>query len=137
MVVTTSDEVNVSSAETGAPRLVTTIVCAFSGDLPTSWLAVFHRFQRRILKTGLRIRVRLFAIEELPERFEILVVPPELAQRAASLGTGARVISTTREEVGGVVDALVREITDGRSLYAEPVRPGEPKIVTHRGMDEL
>jgi hypothetical protein len=127
----------VTPGETGGPRLVSTIVCAFSGELPASWLAVFHRFERRIAKAGLRIRVRLFAVERLPEHFEILVVPPELAERGAAAGSGARVIATTRQDAAAAVDALLREIAEGRSLYAERVRPGEPKIVIHRGMEEL
>jgi mannitol-specific phosphotransferase system IIBC component len=127
----------VTSGEADAPRLVRTIVCVFSGELPTAWLAVFHRFERQVGKAGLRIRVRIAAIESLPERFEILVVPPELETRARELAGDARVIATTREEAAGAVEALLREIAEGRSLYALPVRPGEPKIVTHRGMEEL
>lgn len=114
-----------------------TVVCAYSDELPTAWLQVFHRFERQIAKAGLRIRVRLFTLERLPERFEVLVVPPELAERAASVGTGARVIATTRQGAAAAVDALLREIAQGRSLYAERARPGEPKIVIHRGIEEL
>jgi mannitol-specific phosphotransferase system IIBC component len=120
-----------------APRRVSTIVCAFSGELPTSWLAVFHRFERQVQKAGLRIRVRLFALEDLPESFEILVVPPDLAERAARLAAGARIIATTRQDAARAVDELIGEIREGVSLYADRVRPGEPKIVTHRGMEEL
>jgi hypothetical protein len=127
----------VTPAEPEAPRLVSTVVCAFSGELPASWLAVFHRFERQFEKAGLRARVRLFALDDLPETFEILVVPPELAERATALDTGARLIVTTRPEAAAAADALLREIAEGRSLYAERVRPGEPKIVTHRGMEEL
>jgi mannitol-specific phosphotransferase system IIBC component len=119
------------------PRRVSTIVCAFSGELPTSWLAVFHRFERQIRKAGLRIRVRMFALEELPESFEILVVPPELAERAAPLARDARIIVTTRQDAPAAVDALLRELAEGHAVYADHVRPGEPKIITHRGMEEL
>ena len=119
------------------PRRVSTIVCAFSGELPTAWLAVFHRFERQVRKAGLRIRVRVFALEELPKSFEILVVPPELAERAAPLARDARIIVTTRQDAPAAVDALLRELAEGRTVYADHVRPGEPKIVTHRGMEEL
>ncbi len=120
-----------------APRLVSTIVCAFSRELPTSWLAVFHRFERQFQRAGLRTRVRLFALDDLPETFEVLVVPPELAQRAEALAGGARVIATTRSDAAAAAAALLREIEEGRSLYAERMQPGEPKIVIHRGMEEL
>ena len=119
------------------PRRVSTIVCAFSGELPTSWLAVFHRFERQIRKAGLRIRVRMFALEELPESFEILVVPPELAERAAPRARDARIIVTTRQDAPTAVDALLRELAEGHTVYADHIQPGEPKIITHRGMEEL
>jgi len=38
---------------------------------------------------------------------------------------------------GVEIDALLREIERGETLYAEKVRPGEPKIMTHRGGDIL
>jgi hypothetical protein len=119
-------------------RLIRTIVCAYTqAELPTPWLAIFHRFERTIAKAGLRIRVRLFPLEELPETFEVLVVPPELQEAAAALQTSARIIVTTRPEAAAAVDGLLREIEGGETLYAEKVRPGEPKIMTHRGGDIL
>jgi hypothetical protein len=119
-------------------RLVSTIVCAYTvAELPTPWLAIFHRFERVMEKAGLRIRVRLFPLEELPETFEVLVVPPELQEAAAALQTGARIIVTSRPDAPAAADALLREIERGETLYAEKVRPGEPKIMTHRGGDIL
>jgi hypothetical protein len=118
--------------------LVRTIVCAYTqAELPTPWLAIFHRFERVMARAGLRIRVRLFPLEELPEGFEVLVVPPELREAAEALQTGARLIVTTRAEAPGAADALLREIERGETLYAEKIRPGEPKIMTHRGGDIL
>jgi hypothetical protein len=118
--------------------LVRTIVCAFTQvELPTPWLAIFHRFERVMEKAGLRIRVRLFPLEKLPESFEILVVPPELADAAAALETRARIIVTSRADAPAAADALLKEIERGETLYAEKVRPGEPKIMTHRGGDVL
>jgi len=118
--------------------LVRAIVCAYTqAELPTPWLAIFHRFERVMEKAGLRIRVRLFPLEELPEGFEILVVPPELQEAAEALQTDARIIVTTRAEAPAAADALLREIERGETLYAEKVRPGEPKIMTHRGGDIL
>ena len=118
--------------------LVSTIVCAYTQtELPTPWLAIFHRFERVMEKAGLRIRVRLFPLEKLPETFEIIVVPPELAEAAAGLHTGARIIVTTRADAPAAADALLKEIEGGETLYAEKVRPGEPKIMTHRGSDVL
>lgn len=126
-----------TGGEAPPPRLVSEIVCAFSGELPTAWLAVFHRFERQVEKAGLRIRVRLHALESLPDRFDVLVVPPELAERAAAAGADARIIVTTRQEASSAVDALLAEIAERRTLYAEPKRPDEPKIKVHRGMEEL
>jgi hypothetical protein len=126
------------TSEGGEPLLVRTIVCAYTqAELPTPWLAIFHRFERVMEKAGLRIRVRLFPLEELPDGFEVLVVPPELREAAAALQTGARVIVTSRADAAAAADALLHEIEDGTTLYAEKVRPGEPKIMTHRGGDIL
>jgi len=128
-----------SVTSSGQERLlVRTIVCAYTqAELPTPWLAIFHRFERVMEKARLRIRVRLFPLEELPEGFEVLVVPPELQEAAEALQTGARIIVTTRAEAPAAADALLREIELGETLYAEKVRPGEPKIMTHRGGDIL
>jgi hypothetical protein len=119
-------------------RLVRTIVCAYiQAELPTPWLAIFHRFERVMEKAGLRIRVRLFPLEALPESFEVLVVPPELQEAAEALQTGARLIVTSRAQAPAAADELLKEIERGETLYAEKVRPGEPKIMTHRGSDVL
>ena len=115
-----------------------TIVCAYTqAELPTPWLAIFHRFERVMQKAEMRIRVRLFPLEALPETFEVLVVPPELRDAAVALQTGARLIVTTRAEAPAAADELLRELALGETLYAERVRPGEPKIMTHRGSDTL
>ena len=115
-----------------------TIVCGFTqAELPTPWLAIFHRFERVMEKAGLRIRVRLFPLEKLPESFEVLVVPPELEAPAQALGTSARIIVTSRADAPAAADLLLRELERGETLYAEKVRPGEPKIMTHRGGDIL
>ena len=120
------------------PLLVRTIVCAYTqAELPTPWLAIFHRFERVMEKAGLRIRVRLFPLEELPETFEVIVVPAELQAAAPALQTGARIIVTSRPEATAAAAALLREIERGETLYAEKVRAGEPKIMTHRGGDIL
>jgi hypothetical protein len=44
---------------------------------------------------------------------------------------------TGRADAAAAADALLREIERGESLYAERVRPGDPKIMTHRGGDIL
>lgn len=119
-------------------KLVRTIVCAFTqAELPTPWLAIFHRFERVMEKAGLRVRVRLFPIEALPEAFEVLVVPPELAKAGEAVQGDARLIITTRAGAPAAAAELLREIERGETLYAERVRPGEPKIMTHRGSDIL
>jgi hypothetical protein len=118
-------------------RLVREIVCVFSGELPTAWLAVFHRFEKRIERAGLQVRVRLAPLEDLPERFDILVVPPELRERARPLAAGATVLVATRLDAARVADDLVLEIERADAIYAEKADPNAPKIVTHRGMEEL
>jgi hypothetical protein len=119
-------------------QLVRTIVCGFSqAELPTPWLAIFHRFERVMEKAGLRVRVRLFPLEALPETFEVLVVPPELEKAAAALQTGARLIVTSRADAPAAAAQLLAEIERGETLYADRVQPGEPKIMTHRGNDIL
>jgi hypothetical protein len=119
-------------------RLVRTIVCAYvQAELPTPWLAIFHRFERVMQKAQLKVRVRLFPLEALPESYEVLVVPPELQEAAQAVQTDARLIVTSRAEAPNAADALLREIERGETLYAEKVSPGEPKIMTHRGSDVL
>ena len=113
-------------------------MCAYTqAELPTPWLAIFHRFERVMEKAGLRVRVRLFPLEALPESFEVLVVPPELQEAGEALQTRARLIVTSRAQAPAAADELLREIERGETLYAERVRPGEPKIMTHRGSDVL
>jgi len=120
------------------PTLVRTIVCSYTRDeLPAAWLAVFRRFERVIERAGLRVRVRLDPLEELPERFEVLVVPEELRERAESLAGVARVIATTRTDATTAANDLVRELQAGATLTAERRRPGEPRIVVHRGTEIL
>lgn len=119
-------------------RLVRTIVCAFiQAELPTPWLAIFHRFERVMQKAGLKVRVRLLPLETLPETFEVLVVPPELAKAGEAVQGDARLIITTRAGAPAAAAELLREIERGETLYAERVQPGEPKIMTHRGSDIL
>ncbi len=119
-------------------RLVHTIVCAYTqAELPTPWLAIFHRFEKVMRKAGLRTRVRLFPLEALPESFEVLVVPPELREAAEGLQAGARLIVTSRADAGAAANELLAEIERGETLFAERVQPGEPRIVTHRGADIL
>lgn len=126
-----------TSANAPSPRLVREVVCGFAGELPTAWLAVFHRFERQIKRSGLRIRVRLAPLDALPDRVDVLVVPPELAKATRELAPGAVVIVTTRGEAAASVDALLADMRARRSLYAEPVRPGESRIVIQRGTEEL
>ena len=126
-----------TSRTSGGRRLVSEIVCAFSGELPTAWLAVFHRFERRVERARLRVRVRLAPLEDLPARFDILVVPPELRDRAGPLAGNATILVATRLDAGRIADDLVAQIERGDEIYAEKADPSAPKIVTHRGMEEL
>ena len=120
------------------PQLVRTIVCGYvRAELPTPWLAIFHRFERVMEKSGLKVRVRLLPLEELPDSYEVLVVPPELQELAEALHTTARLIVTSRADAPAAAAALLREIEEGVTLYAEKVRPGEPKITTYRGSEIL
>jgi hypothetical protein len=126
------------TSDTHERHLVRTIVCAFTqAELPTPWLAIFHRFERVMEKAGLRVRVRLFPLEALPESFEVLVVPPELAKAAEAVQGDARLIITDRAGAPSAAAALLEEIERGETLYAERVQPGEPKIMTHRGNELL
>lgn len=121
-----------------APRLVRTIVCAYTRDaLPVSWLQVFRRFEHAIDRAGLDVRVRLHPIEDLPESFEILVIPPELRIRSLMAPRAAKVIVTTREHAAAAATELLAEIQAGSALRAEPRQPGAPRVVTRRGYEEL
>lgn len=116
-------------------RLVRTIVCAYGDELPTSWLQVFNRMERAFERARLRVAVRLAPIDDLPESFEVLVVPPELAARARTAAKDARVVTTSRQDAAARARDLVDELAGGGALYAERRQPGEAKIVTHRGAD--
>lgn len=116
------------------PRLVRSVVCSYSRDeLPTSWLRVFHRLEHAMARAGLRVRVRLLPIEDLPDEVDVLVVPPELADRARALRAGARIVATTRERAGATVSELIRDLESGREIYAERVQAGDEAIRVHRG----
>lgn len=120
------------------PTLVRTVVCGYSRDeLPTSWLQVFRRFEHALKRTGLRVRVRLDPLEELPESYEVVVVAPELAERAAALAPGVRIVTATREDAAAAAATLVRELEQGTVLYAERADPNDPVIVVHRGPEIL
>jgi hypothetical protein len=119
-------------------RLVRDIVCAYTRtELPTAWLQVHRRFEHAFKRAGLRVRVRLYPIEELPERYDLLVVAPELADEAARIAPGVRVVRATRQDAATVAAELVKEIEAGTTLYAERAKPGEPIVVTHRGPEIL
>jgi hypothetical protein len=126
--------------ESAGPRVITTIVCAFTRDeLPTSWLQVFRRFDHAVTKAGWKVRVRLEPIEELPEHYDLLVVAPELRARAevAVAKGNAFLFMTTRQSAADGADQLLREIARGDVIAAERADPNAPKIVTHRGMEML
>ncbi len=133
-----------ASAEAGrdrgtVPRVVSTIVCAYSREeLPVAWLQVFHRFERAVEQSGLSIRVRLLPLEELPEAFEVLVVAPELVERATALGMGARVVAVTRPKARETAEGLLAELRAGSGpLEAEVRQADAPRIVGRRGSEEL
>lgn len=118
------------------PRLIRTIVFGFTREeLPTSWLQVHRRFEHVIAKAGLKIRLRLEAIEDLPPEYDLLVVPPDLRERAEPLLREAFLFVTTRQSAADAADAFMREIARGDVLTAEKADPNAPKIVTHRGME--
>jgi hypothetical protein len=126
--------------ESAGPRVITTIVCAFTREeLPTSWLQVFRRFDHAMTKAGWKIRVRLEPIEELPEHYDLLVVAPELRGRAEAAVAKAHafLFMTTRQSAADAADQLLREIARGDVIAAERADPDAPKIVTHRGMEML
>jgi len=130
--------VNEGSTDTSGPRLIRTIVCGFTRDeLPTGQLAIFRRFEHVFGRSGLKIRVRLEPIEDLPERFDVLVVPAELKDRAQRVLGGAMLYVTTRDSVADAATSLLAEIKRGEVFTAEPADPNAPKIVKHRGMEIL
>ena len=117
--------------------MVRTIVCAFEREaqVPAAWFQVHRRFEHAIAKNGLKIRLRMDAIEDLPPAYDLLVVPPELRETAEQLAGDAFVFVTTREAVAGAVDTFMKELARGDVLTAEKADPNAPKIVTHRGME--
>lgn len=130
------------SADAGAPvTLVRTVVCAYSREeLPVAWLQVFRRFEASMERARLRVRVRLLPLEELPDAFEVLVVPERLREPAAATAPQARLIVTSREAAHAAAQELVRELAEGRTIRAEraePADPSAPVTVTLRGSRPL
>ncbi len=119
------------------PLRLGTLVCGYTlEELPVSWLRVFHRFEHAMSRSRWHVRVRLFPIEELPEEVDILVVPPELEERARRARPGLRVIVTTREDAAAAVQSVMSELETGL-IVADVERPGEPRIISHRGTEVL
>jgi hypothetical protein len=122
----------------GERTLVRAIVCAYSRDeLPTSWIQVHRRFEHEVKRAGLRIRVRLEPLEEMPESYEVVVVAPELRRRAYELAPQGRILTATRDDCAQKAQDLVRYIELGETLYAERASPDEPIVVVHRGPEIL
>lgn len=122
----------------GTARLVRTVVCCYTrAELPTSWLQVFRRFEHEVKRAGLRVRVRLEPLEELPESYEVVVVAPELLASAQAHAPEARIVTATRDGAAAAASALVRELVQGETLYAEHAAPDDPVIVVHRGGEIL
>lgn len=126
------------STDRSGPRTIRTIVCAFTRDeLPTAQLAIFRRFEHVFGRSGLKIRVRLEPLEQLPERFDVLVVPSELKEKAQRVLGDAMLYVTTRDSVADAANSLLAEIKRGDVFTAEAADPNAPKIVKHRGMEIL
>lgn len=127
-----------TSGRSDARRLVRTVFCAYDREeLPTAWLQVFRRFEQTMQRAGLRVRVRLAPLQDPPESFEVLIVPPELAERAVALGMDVRIVTVTRAGAGAAAAALVRELLEGSVLFAEARDPDDPTIVVRRGPEVL
>jgi hypothetical protein len=119
-------------------RAIQTIVCAFTrAELPMDVAQVHRRFEHAVKKGGWAIRVRLEPIEQLPERYEVLVVPPELRERALAIESDAMLVVAGRQNAAAAVEQLLREIERGDILTAARADPNAPKIVTHRGTEIL
>ena len=118
--------------------LVRTIVCGYSlSELPMSWVQVARRFESAVARAKLAVRVRLHALEALPETFEVLVVAPELRATAERVARGARIYTATREDALAVATRLIAEIEEGTTLRAERAVEGAPKVVVIKGGDEV
>lgn len=102
-----------------------------------SWVQVFHRFEGAVARAGLAVRVRLLPLEELPETYEVLVVAPGLLPRVEALGTEVRILSVAREQAHEAARGLVGDLESGGPIYARTVGPKAPRIVVHRGSEEL
>jgi len=123
------------------PHLVRRIVCSYqSGILPGEWLQTWRRLDRLVQREGLRIKVLLAPLDDLPEDVDLLVVPPELREAAESTAPGIEILSTTPSEAAFDFAVLVQRLQAGLDLTAEKVNPAEqagPTIVTYRGSTRL
>jgi hypothetical protein len=110
-------------------------VCGYTlGELPTPWLMVYHRFEAAFERAGLDVRVKLAPLEDLPDvPFEVLVVPPELAQQAEALGTGTLMVVTSPADALATIEGLLDKLAGGSELYAASLDPNAPRIERYRG----
>lgn len=120
------------------PRMIRTIVCAFSKEeMPADDVQIFRRFEAAVARGSWNIRVRFDPIEALPERYDVLVVNEPYKARAEAIESDVILIVTTRAAVGTACEQLMREIERGDVLTAEKRDPTAPKIVKHRGVEIL
>lgn len=118
--------------------LIRTIVCAYTVDEMTIDAAQVHRrFENAVAKADWAIRVRLEPIEDLPDAFEVLVVPPELRERGRERAGGAHLIVASRQNAASACGLLLREIEKGELFTATRRDPKAPKIVKRRGFEVL
>ena len=133
-----SEEAPDVQAEQPGPRLVRRIVCSYqSGILPGEWLQTWRRLDRLVQREGLKIKVLLAPLDDLPEDVDLLIVPPELREAAPP---GVEILTTTPSEAAFDFAVLIQRLLAGVELTSEKVDPAEqagPTIITYRGSTRL
>ncbi len=123
------------------PRMIKHIVCGYRlGSLPGEWLQTWRRLDRLIHRSGFKIKVTLDTLEAMPDTTDILVVPPELRDKARDAAPGAILLITTASNAPAAFADLVRRLEAGTEITAEREEPDgqtRPRIVTYRGYERI
>ncbi|HWD64119.1 MAG TPA: hypothetical protein VG405_03020 [Solirubrobacteraceae bacterium] len=99
-----------------------TVVCAHAeGTLPTSWFRTYKQLKRKVKRSGLNARVSLAPTTALPERIDVLVLPPTLSGTGDYVERAVTCLTGPADQLQRDLDALVDRLREeGRVEYAEP-----------------
>ena len=129
------------SAATEASIVPRRIVCGYDIELlPTWWLQVHRMVKARLEREGALVKVDLLPLTDLPENFDLLLVPPDALTIARDHAPRVECVAVTSDDYPRQVAEILAHLR-GRSWYsvqesAEHDQP-QPKIVRHLGYEKI